>query len=220
MVLYSRFAWCCVYVLGVWCAQRSERKRERERRCVCKMDAIRMGWLRAHWGRESDPVAVMPGELHHTCLIKGTRLVCVCMGFKGSEGLDFQEVFTNSEEQSSLHCSTVAEESGEKRACMAHRAEHPIRHLHVVLKPIGSLQLRLKIDNCRREQQGEKAFWETWTHLIPHPPTPSIIEKDEKIGWRICMWEKKKKVCCWFPTLKHECYGSGGCGQGCIRRLQ
>lgn len=57
-------------------------------------------------------------------------------------------------------------------------AEHPIRHLHVVLEPIGSLPLRLKIDNCRREQQGEKAFWETWTHLFPHPPSFSIIEKD------------------------------------------
>ncbi len=99
-------------------------------------------------------------------------------GFEGSEGLGFQEVFSNGEELSSLHCSTVAEESGEKRACVAHRAEHPIRHLRVVLKPIGSLQPRLKIDNCRREQQGEKAFWETWTHLFPHPPTPSIIEKD------------------------------------------
>ena len=56
-------------------------------------------------------------------------------------------------------------------------AEHPIRHLRVVPEPIGSLQPRLKIDNCRREQQGEKAFWETWTHRLPHPPTPSIIEK-------------------------------------------
>lgn len=101
---------------------------------------------------------------------------------KGVRDLVFRRFFSNSEEQSSLHCSTVAEESGEKRACVAHRAEHPIRHLRVVLKPIGSLQPRLKIDNCRREQQGEKAFWETWTHLFPHPPTPSIIEKDLGIG--------------------------------------
>lgn len=96
-------------------------------------------------------------------------------GFKGNEGFDLQKVSTTGEEQFSLHCSTVVEESEEKRACMAHRAERPIRHLRVVLKPIGSVQLRLKIDNCRREQQGEKAFWETWTHLIPHPPTTSII---------------------------------------------
>lgn len=67
----------------------------------------------------------------------------------------------------------MVEKSGEKKACAAHQAEHPIRYLHVVPKPIGSLQMRLKIDNCRREQQGEKAFWETWTlffffYLIPN----------------------------------------------------
>lgn len=39
--------------------------------------------------------------------------------------LGFQEVFSNSEEQSSLHCSTVAEESGERRACVAHRGWAP-----------------------------------------------------------------------------------------------
>lgn len=61
-------------------------------------------------------------------------------------------------DQSSLHCSTMVEESGEMRACAAHRAEHPIRYLRVVPEPIGSLQPRLKIDNCRGEQQGEKAL--------------------------------------------------------------
>jgi len=79
----------------------------------------------------------------------------------------------------------VAEESGEKRSpCGTRRAERPISRLRVALKPIGSPQPRLKIDDCRREQQGEKkAFWETWTHLfplVPPPSTPSIIEKKKK----------------------------------------
>lgn len=33
------------------------------------------------------------------------------------------------------------------------------------------------------------------------------------------MWVRKK-VCRSFPTLRHDCYGSGGCGRGCVRRLQ
>lgn len=122
-------------------------------------------------------------------------------------------------DQSSLHCSTMVEESGEMRACAAHRAEHPIRYLRVVPKPIGSLQLRLKIDNCRGEQQGEKALWETWTHLFPHPSTSSKIDTDERIGWRFCVSDKKK-VWRSFPSVRRDCCGNGGCGQGCISKFQ
>lgn len=146
--------------------------------CVCKMDTMHIYKLGELKVRGLGSSRCRCEEQLLVCVIKLTLPACLCQrGLKGNEGFDLEKASSTGEEQSSLHCSTVFEESEEKRACMAHRAERPIRLLRVALKPIGSVQLRLKIDNCRREQQGEKAFWETWTHLIPHPPTTSIISK-------------------------------------------
>ncbi|KAJ3602787.1 hypothetical protein NHX12_030535 [Muraenolepis orangiensis] len=61
------------------------------------------------------------------------------------------------EEQSSLHCSIVAEAERAGSRVWHTEARRPIRWLRVVLKPIGSSEPRLKIDNRSREQRGEKA---------------------------------------------------------------
>lgn len=45
---YSTFSGCCVYVLCVWCSQRSEREKERE--SVFKMDAIHLHWQQCEGG--------------------------------------------------------------------------------------------------------------------------------------------------------------------------
>lgn len=79
------------------------------------MDAIHVCWLRAQRGRESDPHPVEPVSLHPTCFIKDTT-AAARVSFCGGVGLGFQEVFSESKEHSSLHCSSVAEESEGKRS--------------------------------------------------------------------------------------------------------
>lgn len=101
---------------------------------------------------------------------------------KRSERFDLEEVFSKSEDQSSLHCSTVAEESEGKRACMAQRSEHPIRHLRVVLKPIGSLRLRLKIDKEQAREAGRKGLLGSLDPSYHSSPNALNNTKDEKIG--------------------------------------
>jgi len=65
-------------------------------------------------------------------------------------------------QQPSLHCSSVSEQRERSREslCGTHSASHPITRLRVALKPIGSIQLRLKMDKRSESSRESKALLE------------------------------------------------------------
>lgn len=97
VVLYSKFDWCCVYVLCVRarCTQWSEREREEERETERESlqngrHTQRLAESTVREGIWSSPCLSPCVRLHFTCLIKGTQLVCFCMGLFTRARLGFQ----------------------------------------------------------------------------------------------------------------------------------
>lgn len=213
--------WSCTAELLVLCIRagcvESERERERERRYVCKMDAIHMDWLRAQCGRESDPVAVMPEELHHTCLTKGTRPSLCLHGVYRQWGAWFSRGFYQQwgAVLSALQHSGWGERGEESLHGTPSWAPNQA-------PPCGAQANRQLAAEVKDWQLQERAAGREGLLGNLDPSSPNALNNWKRWKYRLknLYVKKEKKVCCWFPTLKHECYGSGGCGQGCIRRLQ
>lgn len=97
--------------------------------------------------------------------------------------------------QSSPPC--IAAERGKQRE--PHSASCPITRLRVALKPIGSTQPRLKIDNRSESSRESKALLENSAPIFVSSLTAFISEK-KRFKRRICTVPVKKKVCCYYAV--------------------
>lgn len=110
------------------------------------------------------------------------------------------------QQQPSLHCSSVSEqrEGSRESLCGTHNASRPITRLRVALKPIGSTQLRLKIDNRSESSRESKALLENSAPIFVSSLTAFKSEKSpfKRLSLKnLCTVPVKKKVCCYYMSV-------------------
>lgn len=101
-------------------------------------------------------------------------------------------IFPLNGNSSSPPCIAAVYQSRERRACVAHSSSRPITRLRVALKPIGSTQLRLKIDNRSESSRESKALLENSAPIFVSSLT-AFISENKKHTFKSSAWRTVKK---------------------------